>query len=394
MQDLYKGFRKIAENEKEATLEHEQGHKLNIAKNGLSRKQKAALKKLPLYQAEGTQVPQREIAQEQMPDAGEQAKQVGVNIADAVAEKILEGASQASTPVVEPQITPEQIEAMPSPVATDVKTGMPVAKGVGSEPAKQKAPLPPGLLASINPLNVPDMLPGETGQQYADRKQQEYDQYWANKQEQDKKISEAEKLSGPEPASAVQPPQQAPEEQPGLVPEQAKKPVQAQPQIPAAMPMARPPRQLKQLTDEEVIASSRTTASQKMAAYNNMILKTMKERQELRTKFEKDIRDKKIEPKTMYGEDTGKNILTVISLLLGGMAGGLLGQENPALRIINQEIERDIERQKANIATEQNLYKYNLDMLGSDIDAYTQSVNQMRQIARWNVCHIKVARVD
>jgi len=324
MQDLYKGFRKIAEDEKSATLEHEQGHKLNIAKHGLSKKQKAALKKLPLYQAEGTQVPEEKVAQQEMPDAGEQAKQVGVSIADAVAEKILEGATQSTTP--------RMVDSLPQAPQPEL--------GVHEAPAPM--PTAPMMPQPEIPPNQPAITP-----------------------------TEKENL-----AQYVQE-QQAPKEELQVPVEEP----QAQPEMPAAMPAPKPPRQLKPLTDEEVIASSRTTASQKMAAYNNMILKTMRERQELRQKFEQDIKDKRIEPKQMYGEDTGKNILTVISLLLGGMAGGVLRQENPALKMINEEIERDIQRQKENIATEQNLYKYNLDMLGDDIDAYTQSVNQMRQIA-------------
>lgn len=321
MQDLYKGFRKVAEDDKSATLQHEQGHKLNIAKNNLSKKQKAALKKLPLYQAEGTKEPEEAMEQPVL-DAGEEAKQVGVNIADAVAEKILQGASESTSP--------RFIDSLPQAPEQQL----------GTHEAVQPMP-------SVPQPEIPPQQPAITP-------------------------TEKENLAEYSMGLQQEPEEPATEE---LAPEQ----VMPEPQMVPAMP--KPVRQLRPLTPEETIASSKTTASQKMMAYNQMIVKTMEERRKLREKFEQDIRDRRIEPKKMYGEDTGKNILTAISLMLGGMAGGVLRQENPALRMINEEIERDLARQKENANLENNLYKYNLDMLGNDIEAYTQSMNQMRQIA-------------
>ena len=49
---LYKGFKKVAEDDKSATLAHENGHKLQIAKSGLSSEHKRALSALPLCQAD------------------------------------------------------------------------------------------------------------------------------------------------------------------------------------------------------------------------------------------------------------------------------------------------------------------------------------------------------
>lgn len=321
MQDLYKGFRKVAEDDKSATLQHEQGHKLNIAKNGLSKKQKAALKKLPLYQAEGTKEPEEAMEQPVL-DAGEKAKQVGVNIADAVAEKILQGASESTSP--------RFIDSLPQAPEQQLGTH----EAVQPMPSVPQPEIPPQQPA-ITPTEKENLAEYSMGLQ--------------------------QKLEEP----AIE----------DIAPEQ----VMPEPQMVPAMP--KPVRQLRPLTPEETIASSKTTASQKMMAYNQMIVKTMEERRKLREKFEQDIRDRRIEPKKMYGEDTGKNILTAISLMLGGMAGGVLRQENPALRMINEEIERDLARQKENANLENNLYKYNLDMLGDDIEAYTQSMNQMRQIA-------------
>ena len=100
MQDLYSGFRKVSEDEKTAVLEHDSGHKLNIAKSGLNKKQVAMLKKLPLYQAKGTGLVEEEVDT----DAGQKLQNVGADIADAVAENIVKGVEEkvAAPTLVEP----------------------------------------------------------------------------------------------------------------------------------------------------------------------------------------------------------------------------------------------------------------------------------------------------
>jgi len=60
----------------------------------------------------------------------------------------------------------------------------------------------------------------------------------------------------------------------------------------------------------------------------------------------KDIQNSKINPKNY---STGSKVSTAIGLILGGMGGGLLHQENPALKFLNNNIDRDIEAQKQNL---------------------------------------------
>lgn len=366
MQDLYKGFKKISEDDKSAVLEHEQGHRITLAKGGLAKKQRHALSKLPLHLAEGGETTQ-EI------EASDKLKNIGAQIAEAVAAKVVEGAEQS--------ISPQQIEQMPEAVATDVATGMPVTKGAGSAPQDQQNIISgePGMRSisaapPTSPLEVAlkGLQPGQ-GVKSVGELQQDIEREKADK---------AATTQAIEQQNAQEQTRQLQDESLGETiieaPEQLRP--QAVPQMVQPAPV-KPARVVAPMTPEQVIGSSKTTASQKMMAYQQMIQKTMEERRRVRENFEQDIRDRRIEPKKMYGEDTGKNILTVISLMLGGMAGGLLKQENPALRMINEEIERDLARQKENANLENNLYKYNLDMLGDDIEAYTQSMNQMRQIA-------------
>lgn len=315
MHDLYKGFKKVAEDETSAVLEHEQGHKITLAKGGLGRKQKKALSILPLHQAKGTQIPEEEQ------DAGQELQQVGAEIADAVAENIVEGASQ--TVEKQPQsITPEEISGL-----QEFKQQEEQPREVAEEPQIKYAEDQP-----VVPF-------GQRLIQQQDEQQQDLLQQQQLQQLRD----------------------QAPTE--------------------PALATARPMKVAVPMTPEQVIGSGKTTASQKMMAYNQLVMRTVQERKQAREEYLKQIKDRRIEPKRIYGEDTGKNILTAISLLLGGMAGGVLRQENPALRLINEEIERDLRRQKDNMAIEDNLYKDNLNMLGDEAAAYTQSMNQMRQIA-------------
>lgn len=55
------------------------------------------------------------------------------------------------------------------------------------------------------------------------------------------------------------------------------------------------------------------------------------------------------------GKDTFGKIGTAIGLLLGGAGGGLMGTENPVLKFINAEIERDLETQKLESSKRHNV---------------------------------------
>jgi len=77
---------------------------------------------------------------------------------------------------------------------------------------------------------------------------------------------------------------------------------------------------------------------------------------------------------------TGRKIRTIIGMLLGGMAGGILRQENPLIAMLNKEIDRDIESQKLAREDKTNLYKQNLQILKDSQAAYIQTANQLRTI--------------
>ena len=113
MQDLYKGFKKVNEDDSRAVLKHENGHELVIAKGGISKKQRKALDKLPIHQAEGT--PTEEENQMPVPelDSGDALKNIGAQITEAVAQKVIQGAEESIPAAREPaSVTAEEMAAL------------------------------------------------------------------------------------------------------------------------------------------------------------------------------------------------------------------------------------------------------------------------------------------
>lgn len=69
-----------------------------------------------------------------------------------------------------------------------------------------------------------------------------------------------------------------------------------------------------------------------------------------------DIRDAHINPNSyLESMDAGKKVTTAIGLLLGGISSGMTGQPNPALTFLHNQIDRDLNAQKANMEQKNNL---------------------------------------
>lgn len=390
MQDLYKGFKKVNEDDSRAVLKHENGHELVIAKGGISKKQRRALDKLPIHQAEGT--PTEEENQMPVPelDSGDALKNIGAQITEAVAQKVIQGAEES--------ISPQQIAAMPEPTATDVATGEPVYRGARATPAEEpgprfapKRPLPPTLFSSINPLAVPDYLPGETGNQYAARKQREYDEYQAAQRgEVTEPVAMEPGEQGPGILGAAAPSLQEPvpttteevAEQVEPTPERRPLDLGRPLQAPA---ITRPPEEV--MVDPNVSEADRANAF--IMAAQNVQARIEQADIDFRTEMRKP--ENQINPDRLYENmSTGKKIRTMIGILLGGAAGGILRQENPVMAMLNKQIERDIESQRASRADKMNLYKQNLDILKDGRAAYFQTATQLRGIVEMKLQDAKL----
>ena len=69
-----------------------------------------------------------------------------------------------------------------------------------------------------------------------------------------------------------------------------------------------------------------------------------------------DAKNSRIDPNRFWNSksDLGK-VSSAIGLILGGIGGGMTHQENPALKFLNAQIDRDVDAQRANIANKNNI---------------------------------------
>lgn len=67
----------------------------------------------------------------------------------------------------------------------------------------------------------------------------------------------------------------------------------------------------------------------------------------------------------MENRSVGSKIMTGIGLLLGGMGGGILGTENPALKFLNSQIDRNILAQQKNYENKNTVFNAYLNKFGS-----------------------------
>ena len=136
--------------------------------------------------------------------------------------------------------------------------------------------------------------------------------------------------------------------------QQAQAPSQPEPQpIPPKAPALERPGQalmseaIKTMKPEEIISSPYTNVMQKINAHNQMYMDSIRKKAQADEEFQQQMRDKKIDPNRVYHDmSTGRKIRTIIGMLLGGMAGGILRTENPLQKMLNEEIERDVNLQK------------------------------------------------
>lgn len=102
-----------------------------------------------------------------------------------------------------------------------------------------------------------------------------------------------------------------------------------------------------------------------------------------------------IDPNHYLGSmDTGGRIATAIGLILGGIGSGLTGQENPALKMLNHNIDRDIDAQKANLGTKKNLLEFNMQRTHNLQEATMMTKGMMNDIAAHNMQAAAAAAQD
>lgn len=74
------------------------------------------------------------------------------------------------------------------------------------------------------------------------------------------------------------------------------------------------------------------------------------------TSLTADIKANKIKPdQYLENMSAGSKISTAIGLILGGMGGGMTHQENPVMKFLNAQIDRDLHAQRENMSNKTNL---------------------------------------
>lgn len=94
------------------------------------------------------------------------------------------------------------------------------------------------------------------------------------------------------------------------------------------------------------------------------------------------VKNQQIDPTKYLGDmSTGQRVSTAIGLILGGIGGGILHQENPALKYLNSQIDRDIDAQKSELGKKQNLLSMNMQKFGQLDQAMQATRIQMMDLA-------------
>lgn len=93
----------------------------------------------------------------------------------------------------------------------------------------------------------------------------------------------------------------------------------------------------------------------------------------------KAIMEGKIDHNRLYSNmSTGNKVLAALAVAFSGIGAGMTGQKNMAMEVIQKNIDRDIEDQKAELGKKQTLFSENLRMLG---DARAAAVATKAQMA-------------
>ncbi len=89
-----------------------------------------------------------------------------------------------------------------------------------------------------------------------------------------------------------------------------------------------------------------------------------------RQSFQQDLMNQHIDPQHYLNSmGTAGRVQTAVGLILGGMGGGMTHQENPALKFLNAQIDRDIGAQMAEMGKKENLLSANMKQFGNLRDA-------------------------
>lgn len=330
----FRGYKKVSDDGKTATLRHEKGHEIRIVKRALDKKLRRALDSIkiesdepaePQHLAEGGSVieplPQEEPVMSVMPEA-----------------------APAPAPAQAPVTINIQSGGQPQQPAAPAPEPMPNWQGIADPQAEALATVPkPAPGTPMLPPGPPVTDAALAGQEPTP---------------EDRAAASARGTASPAAPSLTnyEPPPSA------LTP--AAAPVSTEPDPMEAMQKKALNLGLQGISEQEKAESQ--LAQQRQQVLNQAVQQNIDLEYDTKQKLAEnareidavvqDINDRHINPNQyLENRSTGDKIRTAIGLILGGIAGGLTHQENPVLKMLNQQIERDLHAQQKNIDNRQSL---------------------------------------
>lgn len=373
-----KKFKKISSDGVSTTLQHPDGHQIKVAHSALSAKLRGKLAELPVHRAEGS--PEPEMSQ-------------------ASAAELPQTVSPEPQGNVAVQINPNQAPPQEAPKENPNQARLRQLYNIN---VARKAPVIPGT-GDIDPMANLDSMwgsgPNEKPKDFdADAWKQAESQLGEEQQTQQNvtqqraeaiaQQNEVRARAGlpplPMPQGMPQPPAQAQN-----VPAQAGGPTQEQKQSNQGydpygneayyQAYGKGLQEQKsgifgQAAAEGKLAAAEgaaaTAAAEKQQAAMDAYSSNMKELQDHMQAAIKDYSAGHINPNHyLENMDAGKKVRTAIGLILGGMGAGLTHSDNLAMKFLNDQINRDVAAQQAELGKKANLITANYHLMGNMTDA-------------------------
>lgn len=128
---------------------------------------------------------------------------------------------------------------------------------------------------------------------------------------------------------------------------------------------------IQQVADAQQAASKATadaiTAEQiKRQQDDQPYMQQIQELETERRSIAQEIKDGHIKPDQYISQmDVPQKLSTAIGLILGGIGGGILHEENPAMKFLNAQIDRNIAAQQSELGKKENLLSANIRQFGN-----------------------------
>lgn len=108
---------------------------------------------------------------------------------------------------------------------------------------------------------------------------------------------------------------------------------------------------------------------QKLTDLQNMQQQNLQNQDKEMDAWISDAKNGHIDPNHYVNNMTGGQKIIAIGLLLGGVSAGLTGKDNPVQKILEDNINRDVEAQKANMSQKNNVFRAMQQKYGNQKDA-------------------------